>query len=113
MLPVAHDDGEMSWVYFDGAPTNTGIYGFEEAVGDPANLGDADLIVVPALAADTAGHRLGKGKGYYDRALDETITVPIYALVYDAEVLPEVAAEAHDRRVDGIVTEARIIEVRN
>ncbi|MEN9753072.1 MAG: hypothetical protein RL670_763 [Actinomycetota bacterium] len=113
MLPVAHDDGEMTWVYFDGQSTKSSIYGFAEAIGEPANLVDAELILVPALAADTAGNRLGKGKGYYDRALDASIFAPTYAVVYETEVLAEIASEPHDRKIDGIVTDARIIKIQN
>lgn len=66
----------------------------------------ADLILVPALLADESGTRLGRGGGWYDRALAE-LTAPIYAVVYSWEVLPAgtLPAESHDVPVDGVVTE--------
>ena len=108
MLPISRPDGELDWVYQAESQTQEGIFGFAEAIGEPANLDDATLIFMPALAVDRAGNRLGKGKGYYDRAIDSQSNVPRYAVVYDAEVLDELPHEPHDVRVTGFVTESRI-----
>ena len=77
---------------------------------------DAQLIVVPALAADTLGTRLGQGAGWYDRALaDATPGVPIIALVFDDEfydaeerALPR---QHHDVAVDIVVTPSRVVRI--
>ena len=101
LLPVANADGSMHWVAFNGE-TEPGIFGFDEPKGRPANLADANLVIVPALAVDETGHRLGRGKGYYDRALtganEDTLVI---ALVHEGEVLPVVPTEPHDLGIDG------------
>ncbi len=70
-----------------------------------------DAALVPGLAFDEAGNRLGRGRGYFDRLLRDVRGVKI-ALVYDFQVLSEVPTEAHDARVDLIVTEKRVIKIR-
>ena len=63
------------------------------------------LAIIPALAVDAKGIRLGKGKGFYDRALLKfEPTPPIVAVVFDSEILNQVPAEAHDQPVDAAVT---------
>lgn len=104
LLPVAKSDGSLEWVNFDG-DTKVGIFGFHEASGAPVTPSDVDLAIVPALAVDTNGIRLGKGKGFYDRALLEFQPTPaIVAVVFDTELLESVPAEAHDHPVDAAVT---------
>lgn len=104
VLPISKADGELDWVVFDGE-TQPGIYGFPEPVGLAANLSEVDLVFVPALAVDRAGQRLGKGKGYYDRALSESeVAAPVIAVVFEDEILSHVPTEAHDRPVDAAVT---------
>ena len=76
---------------------------------DPEVLLEADAVVVPALAVDTAGHRLGHGGGWYDRVLEHVRPgVPVLAVVwpeeiYDADTHP-LPVETHDRTVDAVVT---------
>jgi 5-formyltetrahydrofolate cyclo-ligase len=60
----------------------------------------ADLVIVPALAVDHRGTRLGRGGGSYDRALARVGPgVQTLALLYDGELLAEIPADAHDQRV--------------
>ena len=113
LLPISLPDGELEWVLSSGETTRAGMFDFDEATGELADLAEAELIVVPALAVDRRGVRLGKGKGYYDRALGDYRNIPTYALVYDSEVLDEIPAETHDVAVDGFVTETRIIRIAN
>ena len=103
LLPVANPDATLHWVEFDGQTTQTSIFGFAEPHGPPAALEPVDLIVVPALAVDLQGNRLGKGKGYYDRALSDT-SATVVGVVYEHEVLESLPVEPHDRRVDFVVT---------
>jgi 5-formyltetrahydrofolate cyclo-ligase len=57
----------------------------------------ADVVLVPALAVDAAGRRLGRGGGSYDRALARVgPLVPLIALIYDDELVEQVPAEGHD-----------------
>lgn len=67
--------------------------------------GDRDLCLVPGLAFDREGYRLGYGKGYYDRFLAEH-RVSSLGLCYEALVVPRLPREEHDRSIDWVVTEA-------
>ena len=76
------------------------------------SLKEADLIVIPALAASADGTRLGQGGGWYDRALMyRSPGVPVVAAIFDDEVLEAgvILAEPHDVPVDAIVTPTRTI----
>lgn len=70
-----------------------------------------DVVIVPALALDAAGHRLGRGGGFYDRFLarlpKSAVTI---GLAFDRQVLEAAPAEAHDARVRHVVTEQRWID---
>jgi 5-formyltetrahydrofolate cyclo-ligase len=101
LLPVVDGEG-LRWAPYDGLDrTVTGPLGLTEPAGDDALL-TAQLVIVPALAVDRRGNRLGRGRGYYDRAL-AVVTAAVIATVYDAELLDEVPAERHDRPVDGVL----------
>ena len=76
------------------------------------SLKEADLIVIPALAASADGTRLGQGGGWYDRALVHRCPgTPVVAAIFDDEVLEAglIPAEPHDVPVDAIVTPTRTI----
>ncbi len=83
-----------------------------EPPGEPFDadaLAKADVVLVPALAVDTAGHRLGHGGGWYDRVLEHVRPgVPVLAMVYPEEVYDvttmPLPVEPHDRAVHGAVT---------
>lgn len=66
--------------------------------------GEFDLIVVPGMAFDANGHRLGRGRGYYDRFLALHPQVHTIGLCFDFQLLPEVPSEPHDRIIDEIIT---------
>jgi 5-formyltetrahydrofolate cyclo-ligase len=73
-----------------------------------AQPGDWQLTLVPLLAFDRAGYRLGYGKGYYDRLLTETSGLAV-GLAFACQEVSAVPREAHDRPLDLVVTEAGII----
>lgn len=64
------------------------------------DLPPIDVILVPALAVDTRGRRLGQGGGYYDRFVPQHASAHTIALLWAGEVLPDVGAQAHDITVD-------------
>lgn len=68
---------------------------------------DIDLAVIPGIAFDIAGNRLGFGHGYYDRLLKK-LRCPIVALAYELQIVKQVPRDAHDVPVHHIVTENRI-----
>jgi 5-formyltetrahydrofolate cyclo-ligase len=86
----------------------TGKFGVSEPLaGCPeVPLDRFDLVLVPALAFDLNGNRLGRGKGFYDRILSAASGIKC-GVAYDFQLLENIPTEAHDRRVDFIVTPAR------
>jgi 5-formyltetrahydrofolate cyclo-ligase len=75
-------------------------------------VGGCTLVVVPALAVDRAGHRLGRGGGSYDRALSRT-HAEVIALLHDGEAVTALPVEPHDRPVSAFVTPGRgLVTVR-
>ncbi len=72
-----------------------------------------DLLIVPGVAFDLKGNRLGYGGGYYDRFFSLLKPgTPLVALVFDLQIVPEVPVDVWDRRVDLIITENRSIEIK-
>ncbi len=111
IMPVSNIDGSLQWVHYSGLSA-PGIFGFDEPVGNPADLREAQLILIPATAVDHSGNRLGKGKGFYDIALaNPEVTAPIAAVVYEPELIDELPVENHDQPVNFIVTPLRTIAV--
>lgn len=69
-----------------------------------------DMILIPGLAFDAAGHRLGHGAGYYDRLLARYKNRPLtMALAYELQVVDDVPVMEYDVKIDGIITEERVI----
>ncbi len=69
-----------------------------------------DLVLVPGIAFDKQGHRIGYGFGYYDKFLAKVPKAIKIGLAYDFQIIDDVPKEEHDVPVDFIVTEKRIIE---
>jgi len=82
----------------------------EEPDGELVPLPLIEWMVVPAQAADLRGHRLGRGKGYYDATL---LAFPgrSVTLLFDLRVVAEVPSGVNDRRVDALCTESRLVMV--
>lgn len=80
----------------------------------PVPLRDIELMVLPGVAFDTKGHRLGYGAGYYDRLLEEKEDRPLLmALAFEIQIVDDIPVGDHDVRVDKIVTEERIIKCQS
>lgn len=110
LLPRVEGD-RMDWGLAGQASTLSRM-GIAEPTGSTALL-PLRAMLIPALAVTTHGDRLGKGGGYYDRVLAQLPSeVPVAALVRDEDVLGSIPTEAHDRRVDVVITPSRIIECR-
>ena len=88
-------------------------YGIGEPSADAPRIAteDIDLILVPALAIDSRGQRIGYGEGYYDRLLPALARAFKVATTYDFQLLVEIPNTAHDAPVDCLVTDARTLRV--
>lgn len=113
LLPVSRDDGLLDWVVDDGESETEGPFGWPEGVGEvlgPIAINDVDLIIVPAASVDETGMRMGWGRGYYDRTLGSMeSSPPVYAVIFDNELVEAVPAEIHDKPVNGAVTPSGIV----
>ncbi|WP_314034960.1 5-formyltetrahydrofolate cyclo-ligase [Dietzia sp. CH92] len=109
LLPVSPPVGPVEWAAYAGpadlVPGRFGILVPSAPPEGPERIADADLVLVPAVAVDRSGARLGRGGGYYDRSL--ALVSPrtrLLALLDTENVLDEVPAEPHDRAVHGVIT---------
>jgi 5-formyltetrahydrofolate cyclo-ligase len=117
LLPVVEPGGArvLDWAEDAGELTPSGPLALPEPGGPrlgPESIRSAQVVLVPALAVDTTGVRLGRGVGYYDAAL--TLADPaatVFALVHDDELLDAattpIPQEPHDVRVQGVITPTR------
>lgn len=104
LLPVVRGQELEIRRYTHPADLIVGAYGICEPTGDAfTDYNAIDLVVVPGIAFDCAGHRLGRGKGYYDRLLPR---IPAHrtGLCFPFQLVDEVPAEAFDVPVDEVVT---------
>jgi 5-formyltetrahydrofolate cyclo-ligase len=107
ILPVLLPDGDLDWAVHTG-PLVRARRGLLEPAGSrlgPEVVASADAVLTPGLAVDRDGMRLGRGGGSYDRALGR---VPVgtftCTLLYGTELVDEVPADRHDRRVTAAAT---------
>ena len=117
ILPVLLPDNDVDWAVYEGPD---GLVRAGRGLLEPTGrrlgvdaVATADVVLTPGLAVDRTGMRLGRGGGSYDRVLGR---VPVgtftCALLYDGELLDEVPAESHDRRVTAVVTPTGITRLR-
>lgn len=114
LLPVTRADGLLDWaVATPDGDIAEGMFGLPEPVGEllgPIAVNDVDLLVIPAAAVDGSGMRLGWGRGFFDKTLGSMERCPpVYAVVFDSEVLDEVPSDLHDQPVTGVVTPTRTL----
>lgn len=105
------ENGEMTAVLY-GEDFTLSKYGIREPVGQAFD-GDIDYIVLPLLAVDKQGNRLGYGGGYYDRYQSQHKNAKRIAYCYDFQIINEVPTENTDKKVDIIVTDKRTLTISN
>jgi 5-formyltetrahydrofolate cyclo-ligase len=115
-LPVAiHRDAPLEFrAWAPGEPLAPDAFGIP-APAASSPLVTPDLVIAPLLAFDSQGNRLGQGAGHYDRTLANLrARAPVFVLglAYAGQELAELPAEAHDERLDAILTETAYIAVR-
>jgi 5-formyltetrahydrofolate cyclo-ligase len=104
LLPVLEPDGDLNWASYEGpdslAPGPRGLLEPTEPRRSVTSITSADLVIVPALAVDRRGRRLGRGGGSYDRALARVgPAILTIALLYDGELVDQVPVGEHDQPV--------------
>ena len=109
LVPVLRSDLDLDWTEYGDKTVNAQKAGRWSPPDGPLlgldAITGADVVLVPALAVDARGMRLGRGGGSYDRALTRVPPArPVLALLYDGERPAVVPAEPHDRPVTGVVT---------
>jgi 5-formyltetrahydrofolate cyclo-ligase len=115
VLPVVQADGQRLVLYAirdierDVAPGYRGILE-PRPTTPPVALETVELAIVPGVAFDTEGGRLGFGMGFYDRLLGQLHqAIPKIGMAFDFQVVPRLPRQAHDITLDAIVTERRVI----
>jgi 5-formyltetrahydrofolate cyclo-ligase len=103
ILPTVVGDDIIPVELADNVTFVEGDFHIPEPQSHPYS-GGFDLIVVPGMAFDSNGHRLGRGRGYYDRFLAQHPQVPTIGLCFDFQLLPEVPSEPHDRIINEIIS---------
>jgi 5-formyltetrahydrofolate cyclo-ligase len=116
LLPVVADETRLRFrEWRDGAVLVASGFGTRGPDGN-AGEGTPQLVVLPLAGFDRRGHRIGYGRGFYDRAvaaLGATGPTPLLiGLAFSVQEVPLVPSEAHDRRLDFIVTERETLDFR-
>jgi len=110
VLPRISDD-DLVWVEMaDNTRMVTNTWGIDEPEGPPMSTPPA-VWIIPALAVDADGYRLGQGGGFYDRTLAQRPSddnALVIAVIFEDESVMHVPHEAHDQRVDVVVTPERV-----
>lgn len=91
---------------------NRGAFGILEPREKKIHRRKIDMIIVPGVAFDHRGYRIGYGKGFYDRFLKERHGIKI-GLAYDFQIVERIPENEGDIPVDKIITEKRVIECRS
>ena len=116
MLPKVQIDGHMVKLYEiqDISELSPGHMGIPEPSFTniySLSIDQANIIIIPGVAFDYSGNRLGYGGGYYDMLLAQRKKkVPIIALAYEEQLVDEIPSEPHDVKIDMIITDKRMIK---
>lgn len=97
---------------YDRSELRLGAFHIEEPQGDDVVSDDViELVVVPGVAYDRKGNRVGRGKGYYDRLLAGSTAVKV-GVGYDFQLVDDIDTESHDVAVDIVITESHFVVPR-
>ena len=110
LLPVTHRNGMTANPYEGNDKMHRGKVGIPEPTTPPFE-GDIDVIIVPAVAFDKEGNRLGRGGGYYDRFLKKQSHATIIGVGYDFQLVEEVPVRQHDQKMHRIILPSQTIQV--
>lgn len=108
LLPVCKGE-ELELRLYEGGETSLkeGAFGIMEPTGpllDVRQYLDIQLAIVPGMAFDKAGHRLGRGKGYYDRLLPKLAYARLQGICFPFQLLDEIPTDQHDIPVHEVIS---------
>jgi len=113
ILPISRPDGLLDWAPYDANDEMADIQGMPAPTSEilsPMTINDVGLILVPAATVDRTGMRMGWGQGYFDKTLGSMEKCPpVYAVIFDEELVDSVPSEVHDKRVNGVVTPGGVV----
>lgn len=110
-LPRVNGD-DLDILPYRPGDTAEGAFGIEEPTGNECHdISEMDLVVVPAMAFDRRGNRLGRGRGFYDRLLHNA-TCPLIGAAYAIQIVERIPAEPHDIKIPTIVTDEETIRIQ-
>jgi 5-formyltetrahydrofolate cyclo-ligase len=113
ILPISRADGLLDWAPYDASDETADFQGMPAPTSEvlsPMTINDVGLILVPAATVDRSGMRMGWGQGYFDRTLGSMESCPpVYAVIFDEELVDSVPSEVHDKRVDGVITPGGVV----
>lgn len=96
---------------YEKSRLHLGSFNIEEPEGDDTvDMSAIELVIVPAVAYDRKGNRVGRGKGFYDRLLADTDAVTM-GVAYECQLYDEIDAEEYDVPVQYVITESGVIKI--
>ena len=119
VVPWCNDDGQLELFHLESIEElETGMYGILEPFDElrclpqkQVELKELDLIMVPGVGFDATGARMGHGKGYYDKLLENARQdTPLVALAFECQMFEEIPVAPHDVFMDKIITEQNVYE---
>jgi len=97
---------------YDRSRMHLGAFNIEEPDGDDvADIADIELVIVPGVAYDRRGNRIGRGRGFYDRLLHDTSAVTM-GVAYSCQLCDDIEPDPHDVPVHYVITDQGIIKVK-
>jgi len=111
-LPKVVDDRLEFFDIKNVEDLDEGAFGILEPTGEKVEPEQIELIILPGIAFDVSGNRIGFGRGYYDRFLKKARNTSIVALAFDFQIVDKIPSAESDVRVSKIVTESRIIDCK-
>ena len=92
------------------AETSQGL--FEPKTQKPVETKEINLIIIPGVAFDRTGARIGRGMGFYDSLLRKTSTkIPLIGLCFEENLEEKIPTESHDIKMDIVITDKQVINV--
>jgi 5,10-methenyltetrahydrofolate synthetase len=112
LLPIVKGDDIVLQSYMGRDSLKSGAFGILEPTKTPYTTTKPDIIIIPGIAFDKQYNRLGRGKGYYDRFLNN-LQIPKVGLCFSFQLIDKIPSESFDIKMDYIVTNMGVISYSN